>query len=133
MMKILIVHSKEGKLAPYAEALQKGAESKGHLVTVKEVNDRGDLVTAHGFDLVLVGSPIVGLFGGKVANDIQPYLNTMKRLEGKDVIAFTTFRLIGTDKGLRKLMAILESQGSMVKDFRAFRSVQEARQLGASL
>lgn len=133
MMKILIVYSKEGKLAPYVEALRKGAESKGHLVTVKEADDRGDLVTAHGFDVVLVGSPILGFLGGKVANDVKSYISMMKRLEGKNAIAFTSFKLIGTDKGLRKLMEVMESQGCMVQDFRAFRSAEEARQFGASL
>lgn len=133
MMKILIVCSKEGRLTPYAEALRKGAESKGHLVTVREADERGELVTAHGFDLVLVGSPILGVFGGKVANDIKSYLSSMKRLEGKDAIAFTTFKLIGTDKGLRKLMEVMEAQGCMVQDFRAFRSAEEARQFAAGL
>lgn len=132
-MKILMIYSREGKISAYAEAMQKGAESAGHIVTVKQPDDRGDMITAHPYDLLIVGSPILGTLGGKIAEDLKPFLSSIKRVDGKESIAFSNRKTFGTDKGMRKLMALLEAQGSIVKDFQTFRSVEEARQFGMAL
>lgn len=132
-MKILIVYSKEGNMESYIESLCRGAESRGHQVTVKETLDRGELVSCHSYDLLMVGSPIFGSFGGKISEQIKPYLSSMKRTGGQKAIAFTKHKMIGTDKGLRKLMGVMESYGCIVNDFRAFRSSEEAYQYGAQL
>ncbi|AZR74054.1 hypothetical protein BBF96_12005 [Anoxybacter fermentans] len=132
-MKILIVYSKEGKIEEYADALRKGAESKGHQVTMKKASERGDMVSCHPYDLLIVGSPILGVFGGKIAEDLKPYLSALKRTEGQNSIAFVKRKIFGTDKALRRLMGVMESQGCIVKDFRGFRSLDEAYQFGRHL
>lgn len=132
-MKVLIVYAKAGNLEQLTDALAKGAESKGHLVTVKVMDGAGEMLTAHPYDLVLVGSPVLGVVGGKIAPEVKPFLSAMKRLDGKEAVAYTGWKLVGTDKAVRKLMGEMEAQGCMVKDFRAFHSVEEAREFGKNL
>lgn len=133
MKKVLIVYSKSGNMEAYAQALKKGAESQGHLVTLKAADQSGDMLTCHPYDLVLVGSPAQGLFGGKIPADVKPFISSMKRLEGKETITFMKSRLIGADKAMRNLMNFMEAQGSLVKDFRSFRSTAEALAFGKTL
>lgn len=132
-MKIMIVYVNEGKMEKYVDSLRQGAQSKGHEVTVKEALDRGELVSVHSYDLLMVGSPVYGSFKAKISESIKPYLSSMKRTGGQEAVAFTQNKLLGTDKGLRKLMGVMEGQGCIVKDFRAFYSPQEAYQYGAQL
>ncbi|NLC46046.1 MAG: hypothetical protein GX766_02740 [Firmicutes bacterium] len=81
------------------------------------------------YDLVCVGSPVVGFFGGKVAADIAEAISRFNRLDGKRTIAFVTPKLIGTEKSLRNLMELLERQGANVFDFLAIRNKADAQTL----
>ena len=81
------------------------------------------------YDLVCVGSPVVGFFGGKVAADIAEAISRFNRLDGKRTIAFETPKLIGTEKSLRNLMELLERQGANVFDFLAIRNKADAQTL----
>lgn len=134
MKKILIVYSKEGQISDYAQALKKGAEKSGHQVTLKEaVVNRHDIISCHSYDLLVVASPLNGIIKVKIAEDIRSFLSQLKRTGGQEAIAFTKRKLIGTDKGLRSLMATMEKEGCIVKDFRAFKSKEEAFQYGEQI
>ncbi len=133
MKNILIIFSKENKISGYAEDLRKGAESNGNRVTLKETDNRGELITCHPYDVVIVGSKIEGFFDSKIPGVMKQYLARMKRTEGKKAIAFINHKLIGTSKGVRKLMGVMESEGFIVKDFRAFSSGKEALEFGKKL
>ena len=132
-MKILLVYSTEGNIEDYAKSLKKGIESNGHTVVMQSVNNGGSVVSCHGYDILIIGSPIKGVFGGKIASDIRPFLETLKRIEGKDSIAFADRKLFGTDKAIRNLMEMMESQGCIVKDFQGFRSTQDAYKFGIKI
>ncbi len=132
-MKILLIYSREGKIEGYAQSLRQGIEAAGHQVTVKTPDNAGQVITCHSYDLLIVGSPIVGIFGGKFAEDLKVFLSEVKRTEGQEAIAFTDRKVLGTDKGLRLLMEMMESRGCIVKDFRAFRSSKESLEFGQQI
>ncbi len=132
-MKILLIYSKEGKIEGHAQSLRQGIEAAGHQVTVKTPDNTGQVITCHPYDLLIVGSPIVGVWGGKFAEDLKAFLSEVKRTEGQEAIAFTDRKILGTDKGLRLLMGMMESQGCIVKNFRAFRSSKEALEFGQQI
>lgn len=131
-MKILMVYSEKWTDLAQIEALKKGLESNGHQVMIKTTRDRDEMISCFPYDLLLVGSPIVGL-KGQIAEDLPPFLKTIKRMEGQEAMAFVKRKFIGTDKALRQLMNLMEAQGCIVKDFSDFRSSQDAYKFGAQI
>lgn len=131
-MKILVIYSQTWTDLAQIESLKKGLESNGHQVTIKTTADRGEMISCFPYDLLVVGSPIFGL-RGKIAEDLPPFLNTIKRMEGQVAMAFVKHKLLGTDKALRQLMNQMEAQGCIVKDFSDFKSSQDAYKFGAQI
>ena len=128
-MRALILYSTAN------EAIQKAAQLLGQ--ALEKNNWQVQMLTATGsgpinvipYDLVCIGSPVVGFFGGKVAADISEAIPRFNRLDGKRTIAFVTPKLFGTDKSLRALMGLAESEGANVFDFLAIRNAEDAQTL----
>lgn len=132
-MKALVLYSKSGDVKGLAEAVAKGLEEAAFRVDLKEADDRGMPIAAAGYDIVCVGSPVIGFWGGQVAADVDASIKRCTRLEGKQAAVFVKAKAFGTGKSLRKLMGLLERQGALVQDFAALRGAQEARAFGLRL
>lgn len=128
-MRALIIYSTAN------QAIQNAASALAR--ALEEYNWQVQMLTAAGsgpinvipYDLVCVGSPVKGIFGGKITDEISEAITRCNRLDGKRTIAFVTPKLLGTDKSLRTLMGLLEGQGANVFDFLAIRSNADAQTL----
>ncbi len=130
-MRALIIYSASGRLDPLVTGLKQGLESVDINVQLQEADrSQSQPIAVSQYDLIFVGSPIVGVFGGKIAEDVQNMLTHVSRMEGKRCIAFVKPLLFGTGKGLRTLMSAMEKQGAIVVDFASLTSPREAQQLG---
>lgn len=132
-MKALVLYSKMGELKGLATAVAQGLEQADIRVDLREADDRGTPIAAGGYDMICVGSPVLGFWGGQVAHDVDGTLKRFVRLEGKPAAAFVKSKAFGTGKSLRKLMGLLERQGALVQDFAVLRGVHDARAFGLRL
>ena len=83
--------------------------------------------------LVIMGSPTLGFFGGKIAEDLTAVSSRLTRLEGKAAAAFVTPGSLEPPKSLKAVMALLEKQGAMVQDFAALQGQADVEQFGRRL
>lgn len=133
-MRALILYSKSGGIQPLAEAVAASLSEFAVQVDVREADERGTgPITVAQYDMICVGSPVLGFWSGEVASDVDAVIKRCTRMEGKQAVAFVKPRVFGTTKALRRLMGILERQGALVQDFAAIRGVAEARAFGRRL
>lgn len=133
MQKILIIHSSEGNLEDVVQGIAEGARSKGNQVDILSTKDNDKIVNFFPYDLVLAGSPTLGVFKGKVAPDLAPYLARCKRTIGKDAIAFVTPGAFGTTRALKEVMGELEKLGCVVRNFVSLKNKKEGIEFGQRL
>lgn len=133
-MRTLILYSMGGRVPQMAQALANELTQLGHQVQLMEAESSGTGPISCGrYDLVVAGSPVEGIFGGKVAGDIDLSLKRCTRLEGKTAAAFVQPAIFGTTKALRYLMELMERQGALVRDFATLSSENEARKFAGAL
>lgn len=133
-MRVLILYSARGALDRLARAVADGLESVGVRAELMKADpSRTQPISMGAYDLVCVGSPTLGFFRGRAAEDIVEVLARSTRLEGKRTAAFVRRGGFGATRALKQLMAALERQGAWVEDFADLASEQEARAFGARL
>lgn len=133
-LKALILYSKSGGLQPLAQAVAASLRELSVHVDVKEAEEQGGgPIAVAAYELICVGSPVLGFWGGQVAADVDATIKRCTRMEGKQVAAFVKPKAFGTAKALRRLMGILERQGALVQDFAALRGAADARAFGRRL
>ena len=132
-MRALVAYSSVGGMAPLAEKLGSGLESVGFTVQLLECGASSGVLPLGQYDLVCIGSPVMGAFGGSIADDVDALIKRATRLEGKASVAFVRPRLFGNTRALQKLMAAMERQGSVVQDFAAVPTPNDAYRLGCRL
>ena len=121
-MRALIVYSKEGKVEQLAKGLSEVLEKGNCQVQLLEANtNTSGPISGAAYDLVILGSPTLGFFGGKIADDLTEVCSRITRLEGKNAAAFVTSKPFGTTKSLKAVMGLLEKQ-AMVQDFAVLRA-----------
>ena len=126
--------SAQGNLERLARAVAEGLESVDIRTDVMKADpSRAQPISVAPYDLVCVGSPTLGFFRGRPADDVQEALARCTRLEGKRTAAFVRRSGFGTGRALKALMAALERQGAWVEDFADLGSEQEAREFGRRL
>ena len=126
-MKVAIIYSpKHRKLEAAAKNLGQTLEKNGHRVDYIHVekSDRPASVTR--YDFVYLGSVPEGTFGGKVPIEVSEYVKQCRGFQSVKSAAFMTKGLMFNAKGLRRLMGVLESAGSMVMDFQTITSNADA-------
>ena len=128
MKKILIIHSQEKGPKSVAQGIKKEAERQGHRADIIPASVKGDEISFHQYDLVIVGSAKKGLIKGKPASDIAPTLSRCKRTVGQESYAYMTPSLIGTTKALKNLMEEMEKQGCVVKDFATLKKEKDGKE-----
>lgn len=133
LQRILIIHTPDKDIKDIAEGIKEGAEAQGFKVDIKNTKDIGNGVSFYPYDLVLAGSPTEGIFRGKIDQSLNRFLSEAKRTVGKDAVAFVKPRFFATNKALKKVMAALESQGCIVKNFKAIKNHQSGVEFGKNI
>ncbi|MGM0502551.1 MAG: flavodoxin family protein [Bacillota bacterium] len=131
MKRILIVYSTKKDVEQLAQGLKNGFTAADVEVDLEVAQRRERPISLSKYDLVMVGSPVLGFFGGGIDNQIAEFLKDCKATIGQKTIAFVDSSLLGTTKALRKLMKQLESKGCMVYDFRSFKNLAAAEEYAA--
>lgn len=132
-MKGLVIYSRKGGLADLAEAVAKGLRSAAFHVELRAADEGSGPISVAAFDVVCIGSPVLGFFGGAYADDVDLALKRCTRLEGKRAAVFVKPKLFGTTKAIRRLMGLLEREGAWVEDFAAVSGPAEAERFGERL
>ena len=133
MQRLLVIHTPDDDLKDIAEGIKEGAESQGFRVDIKNTNDIGNGVSFYPYDLILAGSPTKGIFRGKIDQSLNKFLSEAKRTVGKEAVAYVKPRFFATNKALKKVMSALESQGCIVKNFKAIKNHQSAVEFGKNI
>lgn len=133
-MRALILYSKEGRLEELAKGLANVLQKGNCQVRLMEAEPKASTpISGAPYDLVILGSPSLGFFGGKIADDLVATSTRLSRLEGKKAAAFVKAKLFGAGKSLKAVMALLEKQGAMVEDFAALQGQQDIENFGQRL
>lgn len=133
MQRLLIIHTPDAELKTIAEAIKKGAEAQGFRVDLKNTKDKGTGVSFYPYDLILAGSSSSGIFKPKIDPSLKSFLADAKRTTGKDAVAFVKPHFFVTNKALKKVMAVLEKQGCIVKNFKALKNEESAIKFGENI
>lgn len=115
-MRVLIMHSSEGKATNLAQTLQRSFEKEGSRVDLVSAAAGSTPISSAPYDLVCLLSSFSGLFKPKVPVEIDNMLKRCTRLEGKKGAAFVPAKM-GSTKALKLLMSLMEKQGMIVDYF----------------
>ena len=130
----LILYSSLGQLDSLAQAVGEGLELAGILpVLLRADQAPAGAIVVSGHVLVCVGSPVLGAWRGRAAEDVVAALQRCRALEGRRSAAFVRRRAWGSGAALKELMRALEQQGAWVEDFEALTSPAHARAFGQRL
>jgi hypothetical protein len=134
-VRALILYSEDGKLLNLVKGLERGLQAVGYEVQLLGASTaiRNINIPLVSYDLVCVGSPVVGFFGGEIAADIDAALKKTTRMQGKPTAAFVRPRIFGSTRSLHTLMKAMEAQGAWVQDFASVSTAREAEALGRRL
>ena len=133
VQRLLIIYTPDSDFKDIAEGIKEGAETQGFRVDIKNTKDISNGVSFYPYDLILAGSPTKGIFKGKIDQSLNKFLAEAKRTVGKDAVAFVKPRFFATNKALKKVMAALEEQGCIVKNFKAIKDHQSAVEFGKNI
>jgi hypothetical protein len=112
------------------QAISSAIRKGGNDVDEVKVGQGENITSLYVYDLVYVGSPVLGFWGGRFPELLASYIKSCSGLEGKKTAAFVTPKIIGTTRTLRRIMKTLEEKGSIVMAFRTIKSISEAKDFG---
>jgi hypothetical protein len=133
LQRILIIHTPDKDIKDIAEGIKEGVESNNIRAELRNTADTGNTVSFYPYDLVVAGSPTLGIFKGKIDNSLNKFLADAKRTVGQEAYAFVKPRFFATNKALKSVMAALEAQGCIVKNFKALSDHNSAVEFGKSI
>ncbi len=128
MKRVLIIQSTDDSVQEVVKGLEAGFKNQGLQVDLEEIVQRTRPLSFHPYDLVVVASPTLGFFGGKIDDQLGEFLKHCKRTSGQKAVAVVNSKLFGTGKSAKKVMEKLEEQGCVVKDFRVFKGYKPSKQ-----
>ena len=130
-MRALIIYSgSTARMKAIVQAISSAIRKGGTDVDEVKVGQGESITSLYVYDLVYIGSPVLGFWGGKFPESLASYIKSCSGLEGKKTAAFVTPRIIGTTRTLRRIMKTLEEKGSIVRAFRTIKSISEAKDFG---
>ena len=134
-MKIAIIYSPQHrKLEQTAKNLGRFLESSGHLIEYLPISNQDKRPPSlRKYDYIYLGSIMEGTFGGKVPAEVSDFIRQCRGIENSKSAAFTLKRMFGNNKGLKRLMGVLESMGSQVMDFQVISGQADVEALGKRL
>lgn len=121
------------KFDSIAEKIFTTFQSKGHQTEKIKVEEPARVSSLFPYDLVLVGSPVKGFWGGKFSEKLQSFIERSKGLQGKKSAVFVYPKPIRTGKAIKLIMHSLERKGSIVIDFRRIKNKTEAKSFAEKL
>lgn len=133
MQRLLIIYTPAADLKEIAVGIKEGAEAQGFKVDLKSTKENSGSISFHPYDLILAGSSIKGIFKAKIDSSLKKFLAQAKRTAGKDAAAYVKPHFFATNKALKKVMAALEEQGCIVKNFMEVKDYKSAVELGRKL
>ena len=129
---VFVPQAKRDKLVEISKALAAGIESQGHHVDLLDAS-RDVNVKLTIYEYIAVGTEVVSLFGGKIPAKAGEFLRSSGIVGGKRSFAFVTKKAIGADKGLQRLMKLMEGEGMFLKFSDILSSAAEATEKGKRL
>ena len=133
-MRALIIYSGQSKrMQAIVKAISSAIQSKGDEVKEVKAERGGGVTSLFIYDLVYVGSSVLGFWGGKIPESLASYIKNSSGLEGKKTAVFVTPRAIGAGRTLKKIMKLLEGKGSIVIAFRTIKNLSQAKDFGKIL
>ncbi len=133
MRVILIYSSNSRKFDMLAETIFSNLQRLGNQGKMVKVARGESPVSLFAYDLIFVGSPVLGFWGGKFSQELSSYLKQCTGFQGKKSAVFVFPKLLGTVKATKRLMQELENKGSIVIDFRQIKKKSEAQEFGTRL
>lgn len=115
------------------EVISSAIQSKGDEVKEVKAERGGGVTSLFIYDLIYVGSPVLGFWGGKFPEPLASYIKNSSGLEGKKTAVFVTPRAIGVTRTLKRIMKLLEEKGSIVIAFRTIKNLPQAKDFGKIL
>lgn len=130
-MRALIIYSgSTARMRAIVQAISSAIRKGGNDVDEVKVGGGESITSLYVYDLVYIGNPVLGFWGGKFPESLASYIKSCSGLEGKKTAAFVTPKIIGTTRTLRRIMKTLEEKGSIVRAFRTIKSISEAKDFG---
>ena len=108
-------------------------EKGGHHVDYVHIEKSDRPMSVNRYDYVYLGSMPEGTFGGKIPIEVTEFVKQCRGIQNAKSVAFMTKGLMFNTKGLRRLMEVLESAGSLVMDFQIIISNADAERLAQRL
>ncbi len=130
MRALLIYSGSTARMKAIVQAISSAIRKGGNDVDQVKVGQGESITSLYIYDLVYIGSPVLGFWGGKFPESLASHIKSCSGLEGKKTAVFVTPRIIGTTRTLRRIMKVLEEKGSIVMAFRTTKSLSEARDFG---
>jgi hypothetical protein len=120
------------KLLKISKALSEGIQQNGHQVDIidgsRDVNTKLTI-----YEYVAVGTEVTSFIGGKIPEAVGNFLSSSGIVGGKRCFAYLIKKGFGTQKGLSKLMKVMEGQGMFLKYSDVLSSPEEAKEIGKRL
>jgi flavorubredoxin len=135
-MRVAIIYApRHDKLERAAKALGKAVEQGGHRIEYLHIGHQNRPLNIRKYDYVYLGSVCEGTFGGKVPTEVGEFVRQCRGFENSKSAAFLLKKMFGfaNNKGLKRLMGVLESMGSQVMDFQLVGHPSDAALLGKRL
>lgn len=134
-MKVAIIYlPQHQKLENAARSLGRVLEQGGHRVEYFTINTEERSKSFRNYDFIYLGSVSEGTFGGKIPAKVSEFVKQARGFGNSKSGAFLMKRAFSfNNKGLKRLMAVLESAGSLVQDFQLVGSNADVELLGKRL
>jgi len=133
-MKVGIIYSAQHrKLENIAKALGKTLEHGGHRVDYLHISRNDRPPNVRNYDVVYLGSITEGTFGGKIPGKVSDFIKQCRGFQNSKTATFIVKRIFGNNKGMKRMMALLESMGSRVTDFQIIGGKADIEALGNRL
>ncbi len=133
-MKTAIIYDpQQQKLENMAQELGNALKQEGHSVEYHHIARMDRPLNVGKYDVVYLGSVTKGVFGTKIPVEISEFIRQCRGFQSVKSAAFIPWRIVGTTKGLRTLMAVLEQAGSQVMDFEVVKNADDAKALASRL
>ncbi len=127
-MRVAVVFfggSKRDRTADIARGLAAGIEREGHHVDVIDA-DRDVNAKLTMYEYIAIGTSVTSAFRGKIDPAISQYLSRSGMVGGKKSFAFVVTAPFGAERGLRRLMSVMEAEGLFIRYSEVLRSAEEA-------
>jgi len=125
VMLFYFSHSK--KFNAIAEEIYATLQSKGHQAEIIKIEKSTRPPGLFPYDLVFVGCPVEGFWGGKYPEELDEFIGRCTGFEGKKSAVFVYPKPVRTGKAMKRIMQRLEQKGSIVIDFRSIKTKSEAK------